>query len=231
VLSRGLVPPLGTLPSVFVSERCAAQAIAVLGGPAETSEVLEHGSPVVLATLDRGFRRQLADTLRAGGLDLSGTSDVTGVELAGCAQDAAMLAMGAAASAGPGVAGVAAGRVFAEVDALARMRGAGPETFAGLAGAGDVVAAMMAENSCSRRAGELLARGLPLDQIGALLGGGAEVVHSVPLLATVAMQERLQTPALDGLAALVEGRIEPERWTAIVTPPARPGLKQPVHAA
>ena len=33
VLSKGLVPPLGTLPSAFASERCRARAVAVLGGP------------------------------------------------------------------------------------------------------------------------------------------------------------------------------------------------------
>ena len=34
VLAKGLVPPLGTLPSAFVAERCSARAVAVLGGPA-----------------------------------------------------------------------------------------------------------------------------------------------------------------------------------------------------
>ena len=65
VLSKGLVPPLGTLPSAFAAERCRARAIAVLGGPSHAGEVLEHGASVVLASLDRGFARQLADALAA----------------------------------------------------------------------------------------------------------------------------------------------------------------------
>jgi 1-acyl-sn-glycerol-3-phosphate acyltransferase len=231
VLSKGLVPPLGTLPSAFVSERLNARAVAALGGPAHAAEVLEHGASVVLASLDRGFARQLADALRAARLDVSITSDVTGVELAGCAKNAAVLAAAAASLAGPNVAGAAAGKVFAEVDALARLRGGRPETFAGLAGAGDLVATVVAAGSRNRRAGELLAQGVPAADIGRALGQAAEAVDSVPLLATVARDAHLETPALDGLAALVEGRIEPERWAAAVTAPPRPKRSRPIRAA
>src|SRR5207248_10496985 len=117
VLSKGLVPPLGTLPSAFASERCAARAFAVLGGPAHAAEALENGASVVCASTDRAFAKQLADALRRARLDVEITSDVTGVELAGCAKNVAALAAAAAGScAGPNVAGAAAGKVFAEVD-------------------------------------------------------------------------------------------------------------------
>jgi glycerol-3-phosphate dehydrogenase (NAD(P)+) len=231
VLSKGLVPPLGTLPSAFASERCRARAIAVVGGPAQAADVLDHGASVVLASLDRAFARQLADALGAAGLDVSLTGDVTGVELAGCAKHAAVLAAAAASLAGPNVAGAAAGKVFAEVDAIARQRGGQPETFAGLAGAGDLVATVVASYAHNRRAGEMLSQGVHAREIGMVRGEVAEAVDCVPLLASVARDARLQTPALDGLAALVEGRIEPERWTATVTEPVRRKRSRPVRAA
>ena len=231
VSSKGMVPPLGTLPAAFAAERCTARAVAVLGGPAHAAEVLEHGASLVLASLDRAFARQLADALAAAELDVSITSDVTGVELAGCAKNAAALAAAAAASAGPNIAGAAAGKVFAEVDALARARGGRPETFAGLAGAGDLVATVVCTGSRNRRAGELLAQGMPASEIARALGQTAEAVDSVPLLASAARAERLDSPALEGLAALVEGRIEPERWAATVTEPARSSQARAIRAA
>jgi 1-acyl-sn-glycerol-3-phosphate acyltransferase len=231
VLSKGLVPPLGTLPSAFAAERVRARAVAVLGGPAHAAEVLEHGASVVLASIDGGFARQLADALGAASLDVSVTADVTGVELAGCAKNVAVLAAAAASPAGPNVAGAAAGKVFAEVDALARRRGGLPETFAGLAGAGDLVATVVAAGSRNRRAGELLGQGVPAAEIAPVLGHAPEAVDAVSLLATVARSEQLETPALDSLAALVEGRIEPERWTATVTTPAPLTRARPVRAA
>jgi 1-acyl-sn-glycerol-3-phosphate acyltransferase len=231
VMSKGLVPPLGTLPSAFAAERCRSRALAVIGGPAHAADVLDHGASIVIASLDRGFARQLAEALRAAQLDVSSCEDVTGVELAGCAKNAAVLAAAAAGASGPNVAGAAAGKIFAEVDALARRRGAHTGTFAGLAGAGDLVATVMAAGSRNRRAGELLSQGVPPSQIGPILGQVAEAVDLVPLLAAVAEQERLHTPALDGLSALVEGRIDPEHWTATVTRPSPASSRRAVHAA
>ena len=231
VVSKGLVPPLGTLPAAFASERCNARAVAVLGGPAEAAEMLEHGASVVLASIDEAFGRQLADALRAAKLDVTMTSDVTGVELAGCAKNAAVLAAAAASAAGPNIAGAAAGKVFAEVDALARARGGRPETFAGLAGTGDLVATVFASGSADRLAGQLLAQGVPRQEIDGVIGHAAEAVNSVPLLAEAAHAAQLETPALDGLAALVQGQIAPERWAATVTEPARPERPRPIRAA
>ncbi|HYB28301.1 MAG TPA: 1-acyl-sn-glycerol-3-phosphate acyltransferase [Solirubrobacteraceae bacterium] len=231
VLSKGLVPPLGTLPSAFVAERCAAHAVAGLGGPADAADVLEHGASVVLASVDRGFQRRLADALGTAGLDVSTTGDVTGVELAGAAKNVAVVAAAVASIAGPNVAGAAAGKVFAEVDALAQARGGKPETFAGLAGAGDLVASVLAEHSRNRRAGELLAHGVPGAEIDHTLGHAVEGVDSAPLLATAARDARLEAPALDSLAALIEGRIEPVEWTATITEPTRPARKSTARAA
>ena len=231
VLSKGLVPPLGTLPSAFVAERCAARAVAALGGPADAADVLEHGASVVLASVDGGFRRDLSDALSTAGLDVAVTSDVTGLELAGAARNVAVLAAAAAASAGPNVAGAAAGKVFAEVDALARAHGGRPETFAGLAGTGDLVAAVVSPSSRNRRAGELLAQGVPAAEIYSALGHAVEAVDATPLLASAARDAHVETPALDSLAALIEGRIEAEQWTASVTEPPRPMRKSTVRAA
>jgi 1-acyl-sn-glycerol-3-phosphate acyltransferase len=231
VLSKGLVPPLGTLPSAFAAERIRARAVGVLGGPAHAGEVLAHGASVVFASVDAAFLRQLAELLGAAGLDVTCTTDVTGVELAGCAKNAAVLAAGAASAGGPNVAGAAAGKVFGEVGALASLRGGRPETFAGLAGAGDLVATVVSASSRNLRAGELLAQGMPAAEIAPALGHAAEAVDSVPMLANAARDGGLATPALDGLAALVEGRIEPEQWTATVTAPAPAPRSRPVRAA
>jgi 1-acyl-sn-glycerol-3-phosphate acyltransferase len=231
VLSKGLVAPLGTLPSAFAAERCHARAVGALGGPSHAADVLEHGASVVLASLDRAFANQLADALRAARLDVSITTDVTGVELAGCATNVAVLAAAAALPAGPNVAGAAAGKVFAEVDALAERSGGRPETFVGLAGTGDLVATVLAPDSRNRRAGEMLAEGVAPSEIGTILGQVAEAVECVPLLAQLARDVELKTPAIDNLTALIEGRIEPLQWAATVTEPARSERSAAVRAA
>jgi glycerol-3-phosphate dehydrogenase len=121
--------------------------------------------------------------------------------------------------------------VFAEVERIARSRGGRSETFAGLAGAGDLVATVVAPGSRNRRAGELLAQGVPIAQIVPMLGQAVESVDTVALLTAAAREAHVDTPALDSLEALVEGRIEPERWTAAVTEPAARGRARSARAA
>src|ERR687893_137721 len=152
VASKGLVPPLGTTPSAYVAERVRARAVATLAGPAHAREAIELGASVVVATRDVDLRRQLRDLLEAG------------------------------APRGANLAGAAAGRVFSEIHELAVASGGRSETFAGLAGAGDLVATAIAAGSRNRRAGELLGSGMPTGQVEATVQQTAESLATVPLL-------------------------------------------------
>jgi glycerol-3-phosphate dehydrogenase len=172
-----------------------------------------------LASANPAFGRQLADVFTSAGFEVQLTPDVTGVELAGTAKNAAALAAAAAGVAGPNAAGAAAGKVFAEVNAWSRRRGGRPETFAGLAGAGDLVATVVASGSRNRRAGELLGQGTPPADIQPVLGQAAEALDAVPLLAAALRSDGVRAPAVEGLAAVVEGRLPAELWVEAVTSP------------
>jgi glycerol-3-phosphate dehydrogenase (NAD(P)+) len=221
VSSKGLVPPLGSRPAAYVSERVTSWAIAALAGPAHAAAALEDGASLVVAATNRAFGRQITDALGAAGFDCVSTQDIIGVELAGTAKNAAALAAAAVGAAGPNAAGAAAGKVFAEIDAYARHEGSLPGTFAGLAGAGDLVATVLADGSRNRRAGEMLAQGMPAAAISPALGQAAEAVDSIPLLAACMREAGMDAPATAGLAELIEGRLEPGQWAASVTEPPR----------
>lgn len=216
VLSKGLVPPLGTLPSEYVGSRARSRAIACLGGPAHAAEAVLQGASVVLATPDDSLRRQLGDALEAGGLEVERSSDLVGTELAGAAKNVAALAASAAAGAGMNAAGAAAGHTFREVERLARRWGAHHETFTGLAGTGDLVATVLAAGSRNRRAGEMLGAGVPAGDIKKELGHVAEAVDTVPLLANVFEDVGIDAPTVFALRDLIAGKIDPEQWVAVV---------------
>ncbi len=220
VLSKGLVAPHGMLPSAYVGERVSARAVACIGGPGHAADALSSGAALVVGSADEVFSMQLKRVLKDAGFDARTTVDVAGVELAGTAKNAAALAAAAAGVNGPNAAGAAAGKVFAEVDEFSRRRGGLPETFAGLAGAGDLVATVTAPGSRNRRAGELLGQGMPAARIGDALGQSSEALDGVGLLAATMRREGVPSPTLDGLAALVDGRIDPESFTAGVTSPS-----------
>jgi glycerol-3-phosphate dehydrogenase (NAD(P)+) len=219
VLCKGLVAPDGTLPSAYVGARVDARAVACIGGPSHAADALASGASLVIGCADPIYATQVARLFKDAGFDTTTTADVAGVELAGTAKNAAALAAAAAGVSGPNAAGAAAGKVFAEVDAFARHRGGRPETFAGLAGAGDLVATVVAEGSRNRRAGELLGRGLSAQTIGDRLGQSSEALDGVALLAQTLRREGVPSPTLDRLAALVDGTIDADAFTAAVTNP------------
>ena len=211
VASKGLVPPLGSTPTAYVSERVRARAVAGLAGPAHAREAVEVGASVVVATRDADLRRQLPEVLDAGGLTVEATDDVTGAELAAAAQNAAALAGAAAAARGANLAGAAAGRVFSEVHELALASGGRSETFAGLAGAGDLVATTIAEGG-NRRAGEMVGAGVPAGQVEATVQQTAESLATVPLLTEAFAREGIEAPVTAGLRRVLDGETSPDQW-------------------
>src|SRR6266480_1838710 len=183
LLTKGLVQPLGQLPSAYVGERVRARAIASLGGPAHAREAAAGMAALVLGSSDSDLRAQLGEVFDRAGLVCERSDDVVGVEMAGAAKNAAALAAAAAQGHGLNAAGIAAAAIWRECVEYAAARGAKLETFTGLAGVGDLTATVLAPGSRNRRAGELLGSGMPADQIPARIGQTSEALDSVPLIA------------------------------------------------
>jgi glycerol-3-phosphate dehydrogenase (NAD(P)+) len=214
LLTKGLTSPLGQLPSEYVTERIRARAIASLGGPAHAREAAAGMAALVLGTTDADLRAQLGGVFDRAGLVCERNDDVVGVEMAGAAKNAAALAAAAAEGHGLNAAGIAAASVWRECVEYALASGAQLDTFTGLAGVGDLTATVMAPGSRNRRAGELLGAGVPADQIPGRIGQASEGLDAVPLIAESLARAGIEAPGLSGLAALIDGRIDPGEWVA-----------------
>jgi 1-acyl-sn-glycerol-3-phosphate acyltransferase len=214
LLTKGLVQPLGQLPSEYVGERIRARSIASLGGPAHAREAAAGMAALVLGSSDEDLRAQLGEVFDRAGLVCERSDDVVGVEMAGVAKNAASLGAAAAEGHGLNAAGIAAATIWRECVAYALALGAQLETFTGLAGVGDLTATVIAPGSRNRRAGELLGAGVAADQIPGRIGQASEGLDSVPLLAEAVARAEIDAPGLDGLAALISGRIDPGEWVA-----------------
>ena len=214
LLTKGLVQPLGQLPSNYVGERIRARAIASLGGPAHAREAAAGMAALVLGSADADLRAQLGEVFDRAGLVCERSDDMVGVEMAGAAKNAASLGAAAAEAYGLNAAGIAAATIWRECVEYATASGAQLDTFTGLAGVGDLTATVMAPGSRNRRAGELLGAGVAADQIPGRIGQASEGLDTVPLLAESMARAGLEAPALDGLAALIDGRIDPGEWVA-----------------
>ena len=131
----------------MLRELYGAQRVAVVGGPAHAREMVNEGAGLVAASENEELARLIARTFIRAGVVCEESNDPLGVELAGAAKNAAALASGATEAQGLNAAGAAAGHIFAEVWRFAEARGARPESMIGLAGAGDLVATVLAPGS------------------------------------------------------------------------------------
>ena len=214
LLAKGLVAPKGQLPSEYVTERIHSRGVSCLGGPAHAREAVSGSAALVLGTADADLRAQLGEVFDRAGLVCERSRDVVGVEMSGAAKNAAVLAAAAAEPHGLNAAGIAAASVWHECVDYAVGKGAELDTFNGLAGVGDLLATVMAQGSRNRRAGELLGRGTPPDQIRELIGQASEAMDSVPQIAATVAASGGQAVALQGLADLATGKITSDEWVA-----------------
>ncbi len=224
-LAKGLVPPSGAPPTMLLRRRFGAERIACVGGPAHAQEMVSAGAGLVAASNEESLATALAGVFIRAGVVCEESNDPIGVELAGAAKNAAALACGATEAQGLNAAGAAAGHIFAEVWRWAEAGGARPESMIGLAGTGDLVATALAPQSRNRRAGELLAAGVPAAEIPARVGQAVEALQSVPLLANALTDAGLDAPVTRALGQLISGELPLEEWVTVVRatvpPPAR----------
>jgi glycerol-3-phosphate dehydrogenase (NAD(P)+) len=215
-VAKGLVPPQGLPPTIVLTERFGADRVACIGGPAHAREMVHAGAALVAASSDEELARALANVFTRAGVVCEQSDDPVGVELAGAAKNAAALAAGATEAQGLNAAGAAAGHIFAEVWRYAEGLGARPESMIGLAGAGDLVATALARESRNRRAGELLAAGVPAAEIPERVGQAVEALESVPLLARALAGAGVGAPVTSALGRLISGELPLDEWVALV---------------
>src|SRR5215210_2564968 len=227
-LAKGLVPPHGIAPTVLLTAGLGASRVACVGGPAHAREMVTEGAGLVAASTDARLAATIADVFTRAGVVCEQSSDPMGVELAGAAKNAAALAAGATQAQGLNAAGAAAGHIFLEVWRYAEQQGARAESLIGLAGTGDLVATALAPQSRNRRAGELLAEGVPSAEGPEKIGQAVEALESVPLLARALDRAGIDAPVTSGLTRLISGELPLDEWVALVrtTVPAPARLRR-----
>jgi glycerol-3-phosphate dehydrogenase (NAD(P)+) len=88
---------------------------------------------------------------------------------------------------------------------LAESAGGRPETFAGLAGMGDLIVTCWSPSGRNRRAGELIARGSTAEEAVAEIGMVVEGLTTAPVLRDVSRRLGIEMPITEGVCAVLEG--------------------------
>lgn len=143
-------------------------AFAVLSGPTFALEAA-RGDPTaaVVASTDRALSEDVQRSLSCTTFRLYNSADVIGVELAGSLKNVIAIAAGVLEGLGLGFNTTAAliTRGLYEISKLGIALGGRPETFAGLAGMGDLVLTCTGSLSRNRSVGVALGQGKKLSEI------------------------------------------------------------------
>ncbi len=83
--------------------------------------------------------------------------------------------------------------------------GARPETFAGLAGMGDLIVTCWSRHGRNRHAGELIARGASPDEAVAEIGMVVEGLTTAPVLRDLSHRLGIELPITEGVCRILEG--------------------------
>jgi len=204
-LAKGLDPETGER----LSTRVRGRPVAVLSGPNVAEEIAE-GLPTaaVIASEDGHLAGELQHALNSGLFRAYVNPDVVGVELCAAAKNVIALAAGGVDGLGLGDNAKASliARGLAEMTRLGEAAGAQAETFAGLAGIGDLVVSCCSTKTRNRRAGELIAQGLTPERAVAEIGQTVEGVTTAPVLRDLSHRLGVELPITEGVCAVLAGQ-------------------------
>ena len=204
-LAKGLDPETGER----LSTRVLGRPVAVLSGPNIAEEIAE-GLPTaaVIASEDGYLAGQLQHALNSSLFRAYVNPDVVGVELCAAAKNVVALAAGGVDGLGLGDNAKASliARGLAEMARLGEAAGAQAETFAGLAGIGDLVVSCCSTKTRNRRAGELIAQGLTPERAVAEIGQTVEGLTTAPVLRDLSHRLGVELPITEGVCAVLAGQ-------------------------
>lgn len=228
---RGLAgAELSTLSSQ-IREQTAARRVGALGGPVLVDELLA-GSPSVMVV--GSHFREVLDLSRAAfehdALRLYMTRDLAGLEWASALTGGLAIAIGYAVASGlgPGLVAAFTTRAVHEASRIAVAAGGEPATLLGLAGLGDLLAAINQQGRPEVALGAALARGASLDEVQARAGSRIEALDLLPRLARWVEVHKVRAPiTLAIVDALTRQCPRDEIIRRLMSEPQAPGDRNP----
>lgn len=196
-VSKGLENGTLARPSGILVETIGPRPVAVLSGPSHAEEVARGGTTsVVVASDDAALAARVQQVFGNATLRVYATDDVLGVEIAAATKNVIAIAAGVCDGLGLGDNAKAAllTRGNAEITRLGRAMGARPETFAGLAGIGDLITTCTSRHGRNRGVGERLGRGEPIEKILGSMVQVAEGVRTAQSVAQLAKRVGVEMP-------------------------------------
>lgn len=212
-------------PSEIVLDVLGDRPVACLSGPSHAEEIAsEMPTSVVVASNNEGLAERLQTLFATDRFRVYRDDDLVGVELAGALKNVVGIAAGICDGVGYGDNAKAAllTRAIAEMTRFGHAVGAHRDTFAGLAGVGDLITTCVSQHGRNRAVGERLGRGETLKEILQGTHMVAEGVTTAKSIAEMAKKHAIEMPIVNAVCAVLFGAKSPTEVTdALMTRPPK----------
>ena len=212
-VAKGIEPgTLLTMTGVIRDELKKPARLVALSGPTHAEEVARDlPTTIVSASEDLKSAEAVQDLFMTPRFRVYTNPDVKGVELCGAVKNVIALAAGISAGLGYGDNTKAAliTRGMAEIMRLGVAMGCREQTFAGLAGIGDLIVTATSRHSRNNRCGELIGKGLSTEEAKKQVGMVVEGINAIP--ATIALSEKygVSMPITEAVRDVVQSGRDP----------------------
>lgn len=211
--AKGIEPDtLLTMTEVIRDELKNPAALVALSGPTHAEEVARDlPTTIVSASGDLKAAEAVQDVFMTPRFRVYTNPDVKGVELCGAVKNIIALAAGISAGLGYGDNTKAAliTRGMAEITRLGVAMGCREQTFAGLAGIGDLIVTATSRHSRNNRCGELIGRGVPPEEAVRQVGMVVEGVNALPAAVALSRKYGVSMPITMAVSDVVRNGRSP----------------------
>ena len=211
-LTKGLELSTRMRMTEVVNEVLPGHPVGVLTGPNLAREIIAgQAAASVIAMEDEIIVSELQQLFLSGLFRVYTNTDLIGCELGGVLKNiiAVAVGMGDGQGAGDNTRSALVTRGLSEITRLGVAMGGRPETFAGLAGMGDLIATCTSPQSRNRHVGFELGKGRSLDEIIEEMLMVAEGVKSAPAVMALGEQYGIEMPITGDVLSVLQGEKTP----------------------
>lgn len=205
-LTKGMEKDTFALMSDVIADELPNVAFGVMSGPNLAKEIMNNmPSATVIASQSAALRLAVQTALHSAFFRVFASDDLIGVELGGALKNIYAIAMGMAAAydIGENTKAMILTRALAEMSRFGVKAGANPLTFLGLSGVGDLYATCSSTLSRNYQIGNMLGRGMSLDQAIKKLGQTAEGINTIQQVNEKAMKAGIYMPITHALHDII----------------------------
>lgn len=215
-VSKGIEPDSLMRISELMKESLAENTVSdivVLSGPSHAEEVvLQHPTTVTAACKNLKAAEKVQNLFMNQYFRVYTNEDVVGVEIGGALKNVIALAAGMTDGLNFGDNAKAAliTRGLAEISRLGVKMGGNPFTFAGLTGMGDLIVTCTSVHSRNWRAGNMLGKGMKLEQVLEEMGMVVEGVRTTKAAYQLSQKYDVSMPITSALYDVLFKNMEPK---------------------